>query len=104
MSVADFIGCYIPVSSFALKTVLKIMHLLYQILLFTVIIIAYQFKLNGWNPLNWRRRISRELQNPRPQAAVSTPRRGHLALKNPDNLFTMENVRRFFIWVWVWLK
>lgn len=86
MSVSDFIGCYIP------------------ILLFTVIIIAYQFKLNGWNPLNWRRRVSRELQNPRPQAAVSTPRRGHLALKNPDNLFTTENVRRFFKWVWVWLK
>ncbi|OCK74629.1 hypothetical protein K432DRAFT_310354, partial [Lepidopterella palustris CBS 459.81] len=86
INVADLIACYIP------------------ILLFAIIIVGYQIKLNGWNPFRWRRRSSRDLQNPRPQIAVNSPRRGHLSLKDPDNLFTTANARRFFQWVWVWLK
>ncbi|ORX97604.1 amino acid permease/ SLC12A domain-containing protein [Clohesyomyces aquaticus] len=86
MHTADFVACYVP------------------ILLFAVISMGYQIKLNGWNPLNWRRRASRELQNPPPQFATSSPRRGHIAFKDPENLFTGANLRALVRWIWVWMK
>ena len=106
MHVADFVACYIPVSFEYDQHFggLEIADTYWQILLFSVISICYQIKLNGWNPLCWRRRATRELQNPRPQIATSSPRRGHISLKNKDNLFTVSNFRQFCKWIWVWLQ
>jgi amino acid transporter len=64
----------------------------------------YQIKFWGWNPRNWQRRATNELQIPRPGIATSVPRRGELALVDTDNLFILENIKRFGQWVWVWLK
>jgi hypothetical protein len=77
---------------------------LIQILFFITIYVLYQIKFGGWNPSNWHRRASRELQVPRPQVATSVPRRGHIALKNTDTLFTVGNAKQFGRWLWVWLK
>ncbi|KAH8671349.1 amino acid permease-domain-containing protein [Xylariales sp. PMI_506] len=86
MSVNDFIACYIA------------------LLLFALIVIFYQIKFWGWNPLRWQRRATNELQIPRPMIATSMPRRGQLALVDTDNLFIKENVKQFGNWIWVWLK
>jgi len=75
-----------------------------QILIFAMFVILYQIKFNGWNPLNWRRRASKELQNPRPLIVLSTKRRGRLNLEDTYNLFTVGNFRAFAQWIWVWLK
>ncbi|KAH8892810.1 hypothetical protein GQ53DRAFT_763933 [Thozetella sp. PMI_491] len=74
MSIEDFIGCYISI------------------------------KFWGLNPFRWRRRATKELQNPRPYTAISVPRRGQIALVDTDDLFNWENFRRFRIWLWVWMK
>lgn len=68
------------------------------------IIVLYQIKFWGWNPMRWRRRASGELQIPRPEIATSVPRRGHLALENTENLLDPRNLKALARWVWVWLK
>jgi yeast amino acid transporter len=119
MSVSDFLACYIAVRPFLhlhiprLPDILQLpsgmawcdsLLTLIQILFFITIYVLYQIKFNGWNPLKWQRRASKELQVPKPQVATSVPRRGHIALKNTDTLFTVENVRQLGRWLWVWLK
>ncbi|KAI1336878.1 hypothetical protein F5Y15DRAFT_418446 [Xylariaceae sp. FL0016] len=86
MSVSDFVACYIA------------------IIVLIAIVMLYQVKFWGWNPLNWRRRATNELQIPRPEIATSVPRRGELALLDTDNLFIRKNMRQFVRWIWVWLK
>ncbi|KAE9965493.1 hypothetical protein BLS_007615 [Venturia inaequalis] len=75
-----------------------------SIFIFGFFVIAYQIKFHGFNPANWRRRVSRELQNPRPLVVKNDFRRGRLNLVDTYNLFTMGNLRAFSRWVWVWLK
>ncbi|KAK3941891.1 amino acid permease-domain-containing protein [Diplogelasinospora grovesii] len=86
MNIADFLGCYVA------------------ILVLTVIFLLYQIKFWGFNPLNWGRRASKELQNPRPYTATSVPRRGQIALVDTDNLFNLQNAKQFAKWLWVWMK
>ncbi|KAI1425703.1 amino acid permease-domain-containing protein [Xylaria sp. FL1777] len=85
-SAGDFVACYIG------------------IVLLVVLTALYQIKFWGWNPRNWQRRATNELQIPRPEIATSVPRRGQLALVDTDNLFIWENVKIFGRWLWVWLK
>ena len=102
VSVADFLGCYISVSislSFCGHWLIPS-----KILIFGIFVILYQIKLNGWNPLNWKRRASRELQNPRPLVVATDKRRGRLNLESTDDLFRIGNLRAFIRWIWVWLK
>jgi hypothetical protein len=66
--------------------------------------IIYQIKLNGFNPRNWCRRASKELQNPTPVVVLSKHRRGVLRLKDKDSLFTRANGWQLIEWIWVWLK
>lgn len=80
------LGCYISIFVFGFFT------------------IAYQIKFHGFNPANWRRRVSRELQNPRPLVVKNDLRRGRLYLVDTYNLFEMGNMRAFGRWIWVWLK
>ncbi|KAI0413833.1 amino acid permease-domain-containing protein [Xylaria grammica] len=61
-------------------------------------------KFWGWNPRNWQRRATNELQIPRPEIATSVPRRGQLALVDTDNLFIWQNARIFGRWLWVWMR
>ncbi|KAI0974013.1 amino acid permease-domain-containing protein [Xylaria arbuscula] len=85
-SAGDFVACYIG------------------IVLFIVLTALYQIKFWGWDPRNWQRRATNELQIPRPEIATSVPRRGQLALVDTDNLFIWRNVKIFGRWLWVWLK
>ncbi|KAI0434335.1 amino acid permease-domain-containing protein [Xylaria sp. FL1042] len=85
-SAGDFVACYIGIALLVVLTVL------------------YQVKFWGWDPRNWQRRATNELQIPRPEIATSVPRRGQLALVDTDNLFISQNVKIFGKWLWVWLK
>ncbi|KAI8633816.1 amino acid permease-domain-containing protein [Xylariaceae sp. FL1651] len=85
-SAGDFVACYIG------------------IILLIAITVLYQIKFWGWNPRNWQRRATNELQIPRPEIATSVPRRGQLALVDTDNLFLWENAKLFGRWLWVWLR
>ncbi|RWA09831.1 hypothetical protein EKO27_g5272 [Xylaria grammica] len=76
-SAGDFVACYIG------------------IILLIFLTILYQIKFWGWNPRNWQRRATNELQIPRPEIATSVPRRGQLALVDTDNLFIWQNARIF---------
>ncbi|KAI0407617.1 amino acid permease-domain-containing protein [Xylaria palmicola] len=85
-SAGDFVACYVG------------------IILLVVLSALYQVKFWGWNPRNWQRRATNELQIPRPEIATSVPRRGQLALVDTDNLFIRENAKIFGRWLWVWLR
>ncbi|KAI0811954.1 amino acid permease-domain-containing protein [Xylaria sp. FL0064] len=85
-SAGDFVACYIG------------------IILLLILTVLYQIKFWGWNPRNWQRRVTNELQIPRPEIATSVPRRGQLALVDTDNLFIWQNAKIFVRWLWVWLK
>jgi len=85
-SAADFLGCYIC------------------ILIFALFVVLYQVKFHGLNPLDWRRRASKDLRNPRPLVVNSEKRRGRLNLEDTDDLFTMANLRALRTWIWVWLQ
>jgi amino acid transporter len=104
MSVNDFVACYVSVSLSRLLGHYSPSPNRRQILVLLVICVLYQIKFWGINPLKWRRNVSRELQNPRPYTAMSVPRRGQIALVDTDDLFNLENARRFGKWLWVWLK
>ncbi|KAI1862630.1 uncharacterized protein JN550_010155 [Neoarthrinium moseri] len=80
--IQDFVACYIALVILAL------------------IVVLYQIKFWGWNPLGWQRRATNELQIPRPEIATSIPRRGELALVDTDNLFIKGNVKQFGRWIW----
>ncbi|KAI3317991.1 amino acid permease-domain-containing protein [Xylariaceae sp. AK1471] len=85
-SAGDFVACYVG------------------IILLGALSVLYQIKFWGWNPRNWQRRATNELQIPRPEIATSIPRRGQLALVDTDNLFIWENAKIFGRWLWVWLR
>ncbi|KIW07123.1 uncharacterized protein PV09_01996 [Verruconis gallopava] len=86
VNTGDFLGCYI------------------SILIFMAFIVMYQIKFHGWNPLNWRRRASRELQNPQPLVVTNLKRRGRINLESTDTLFTVGNFNALLHWLWIWLK
>jgi amino acid transporter len=66
--------------------------------------VLYQIKLHGFNPLNWKRRASKELQRPKPLITLNEKRRGRLNLEDTENLFALVNIGSFVRWIWVWLK
>lgn len=74
-----------------------------QIPIVIFIYVLYQIKFWGWNPMNWRRRASLELQTPRPEIAISNPRRGVPQI-DADDLLQPKNIKEFGRWLWVWLK
>ena len=119
MSVSDFLACYIAVCPFLGLHIPRLPDIppwpsgmvwhdelltLTQILVFITIYSLYQLKFGGWDPRQWQRRVSKDLQAPKPQVATSVPRRGRIALETTDNLFTVGNVKQFGRWLWVWLK
>ena len=109
MNGEDFVACYICVclsssagrGTFLLAGRLLTCYRKIPIVLF--IYVLYQIKFWGWNPMNWRRRASRELQTPRPEIATSVPRRGVPQI-DADDLLKPSNIKEFGRWVWVWLK
>jgi hypothetical protein len=104
-SAADFFGSYVAVSSALSQPYPKVQkaNTTPQILIFAVFVILYQIKLHGWNPAHWRRRVSRELQNPKPLVVENEKRRGKLNLDS-HNLYSVGNVKALGKWIWVWLK
>jgi amino acid transporter len=103
-SSGDFLGCYISVSLTIPSNIFLQILISNQILIFAVFVAAYQIKFHGYNPANWRRRVSRELQNPRPLVVKNELRRGRLNLVDTYHLFTVGNLKALGEWVWVWLK
>jgi amino acid transporter len=74
------------------------------ILAFMIIVAAYHVRMDGWNPLKWKRHASMQIQRPPPKVVVQGRRRGKLHLPNRKHLFALENGKAFADWVWVWLK
>jgi len=86
MSINDFFASYISIP------------------IFIVIFLAYRVKLEGFNPLNWTRRANEDLHNPLSVSQMNPRlRRGRLYL-DKNVLFSRENAKRIFQWLWVWLK
>jgi len=67
------------------------------------IFVLYQIKFWGWNPMRWQRRASKELQTPRPEIAISSPRRGVPQI-DAEDLLTFKNLKELGRWLWVWIK
>lgn len=71
------------------------------IVAFAVIVCLYHIKMDGWNPLNWRRHASMEIFRPPPKAVVPGRRRGVLEIKDEKGSF---KVMGLVDWLWCWLK
>ncbi|KAF2436819.1 proline-specific permease [Tothia fuscella] len=74
------------------------------IVVFFLLVAAYHVKMDGWNPLSWKRHASLQIQRPPPKVVVPGRRRGILHLPNEKRVFTVKNSKAFADWVWVWLK
>jgi amino acid transporter len=71
-----------------------------QIPVFTLLILGYKIRKQGFNVLNWGPERSNDLRNT--VQVSSETRKGRLRF--PDKGTMRENVVVFLQWVWVWTK
>lgn len=75
-----------------------------QVVGFFVLIGLYHIKSDGINPMRWRWSASMQIQHPPPIVVVSSRRRGVLVLPDQKQLATIDNLKAFADWMWVWVK
>jgi hypothetical protein len=65
----------------------------------------YHISTEGYNPLKWRMRPSKDLHDPL-SVAERNPRlrRGNLTWENNDDNFNTKNTKKLGKWLWIWLK
>ena len=106
-SAADFFASYIsvrckPLAPLVVSANLLMQSSLLQIIVFTVLSIAYHIKLQGFNPLGWSLYASEDLT--RPVIAVRPdPTHPRGTFKWPHGGLR-EKVTEVCNWIWVWLK
>jgi amino acid transporter len=116
MNVRDFLASYLPVCSALIVSPTFLTNAnVTQLVLFTVISLAYFFKTRGFAPHYWRVRASHlnglESVGPVVVEASTSPcktcgakhRRGYLVLPS-KSFFAIGNMKAISEWIWVWLK
>ena len=75
-----------------------------EVVAFFALIGLYHIKSDGLNPINWRWSALMQIQRPPPLVVVSSRRRGVLVLPDQKQLVSLDNLKAFADWVWVWVK